>query len=61
MVLDPFRQALNAKCRPLFKAGHGLAQARRRQVSGVVKYFSNINFKNDVANEKKIIVCFIIL
>jgi hypothetical protein len=30
-----------------------MGNARGRQVSGVAKYFSKINFKNDVADEKK--------
>jgi hypothetical protein len=40
----------------------GGAHAQGHQVSGVAKYFSKINFKNDVPNEKKKkIVCFIML
>jgi hypothetical protein len=30
-----------------------VAHARGRQISGVAKYFSKINFKNDIPNEKK--------
>jgi hypothetical protein len=41
-------------CRPVFGGGTGMEHARGRQVSGTAKYFSKINFKNDVPNEKKI-------